>query len=330
VIAAIDSSVVGNSVAVLAPFTAGDNRVSCFFLYHLNMEVQLVMAAVLTLWSGAAAAGDAAYAGGRTALTMGALLFLATSFVILQPLRPESSWYLPVQVHSLVAASLNALLAGALLGQADTASPAGAIGLSYLAFAATASLALTLVLCFLMSLWVGAQVESKVETRNLISLGNWRAARNSMRALITGVTAAQMQREHDRRVKEEAAAAAGVGAAALLASEAGQSRGRQGQAPVADGSAAAEMGVNNPLSALLRQTPSRLAPRADAASAGAAARTAQVQRVLTSGGLDERVAFNAMRRQTMRVRPGTAAAGASVTGAGGLAGKRAPVHRPNR
>jgi len=217
-----------------------------------------------------------------------------------------------------------------LLGQTDTASPAGAIGLSYLAFAATSSLALTLVLCFLMSLWVGAQVESKVETSNLISLGNWRAARNSMRALITGVTAAQMQREHDRRVKEEAAAAAGVGAAALLASEAEQLRGRHGPGhPMAASDSAAEAGVHNPLASLLRQTPSLLAPRADG-GAGAAARTAQVQRVLTSGGLDERVAFNAMRRQTMRVRPSTAAAGASASGAGGLAGKRAPVHRFNR
>jgi hypothetical protein len=344
VIAAIDASLVGNSVAVLAPFTAGDNRVSCFFVYHLNLEVQLVMAAVLALWSGAAAAGDVAYAGGRTVLTMGALLFLATSLVVLQPLRPESSWYLPVQVHSLVAASLNALLAGALLGQADTASPAGAIGLSYLAFAATASLALTLVLCFLMSLWVGAQVESKVDVSNLISLGNWRAARNSMRALITGVTAAQMQREHDRRVSEEAAAAAGVGAAAMLASETEPARGRHGQALAAPESAA-EAGVSNPLAVQLRQPFNLFARRADAAGAGASgstrtalgiglgsgtARTAQVQRVLTNGVLDERVAFNAMRRQTMRVRTGTAAASASARGAGGVGGKRAPVHRLNQ
>jgi hypothetical protein len=169
---------------MLAPYTAAQYRVSCVLMYQLQLYAQLVLAATATLWSQPA---SAASANGRCAVSVLALMLLATSLVVMQPLRAESSWYLPMQVHSLVAASLNALLAGAVYGSEGLSE--GTVVLSYLSVVATASLALTLVLCFLMSLWVGAQVEAMMPAQQLVTLANWQATKTPVIALLRGISA---------------------------------------------------------------------------------------------------------------------------------------------
>jgi hypothetical protein len=251
----VDASAIANGGSrLLAPYTKSEHRVSCFLMHQLGLYVQIVLALTATLWSQPASAVSA---DGRCAVSMLALLFLATSLVVLQPLRPESSWYLPVQVHSLVAASLNALLAGAIYGS-DSVND-GTVALSYLAFAATASLAFTLVLCFLMSLWVGAQVESKVPAGRLLALGNWGAAKASVLALLRGT--APLGRGND-----------------------GASDGHTGDANGLNLAGAKPGSANGP---------GRAATQADEHS------SATAQRVISRrpDSMDARVAFKAVRRQ---------------------------------
>jgi hypothetical protein len=169
----VEPSIVHN--ASLAHFTANDYRASAFYFRQADMGLLLVLSVVITWWTPPASLADAS---GSLAVTLLAVLTVATMILYVAPFLPDERWKQHVKVYSLLLTGLAAVLnfvnnqqllsSEAASGSTEQQGSTGdaVASLSIVTFIVSIGLAATLLLAFFASLWRGARREQvKVERR---------------------------------------------------------------------------------------------------------------------------------------------------------------------
>jgi hypothetical protein len=160
----------------LAHFTAANYRASRYWVRQQDMAVLLALGILAAFWPRSA---DRLWCGGLLALTAAVLCTEACVLIAQKPFKPDSQWMLFVRLATILLSLTSALLNYANAtnqlpvagvsgvesssnGPSDQSSskrPLAVTSLSFLVFACSILLAVTLVASFLLSLWEGARSE---------------------------------------------------------------------------------------------------------------------------------------------------------------------------
>jgi hypothetical protein len=165
--------------ASLAHFTAANYRASCYWVRQQDMAVLLALGILAAFWPRSA---DNFWCGGLLALTAAVLCTEAGVLVAQKPFKPEAHWMTFVRLATILLSVSSALLnfvnatnplpvagvsgfessSNGSSAQSRSERPRAVTSLSYLVFACSILLAVTLVVSFLLSLREGARREEVV------------------------------------------------------------------------------------------------------------------------------------------------------------------------